>query len=239
MRSNVHFLFCCACIMSKTILIIPYRDRQTHLDYFLKNSLPKIKNIIPNVEVLIVEQIEGKKFNRGAVINIGYNYYNQSDYYYITQDVDTNPNDTSLPYYAQDLNSNEILSIYSYSGSVGGIAKFKGKDFIEINGFPNDFWGWGHEDKDFKNRILFYNKLINRIFTENNNGCVDVFLDNHNREDSGKYFLAYEIWDKLTKVQQEKYIVNNGLSTLKYDIIKEELLLENVKKITVDILCDK
>ncbi len=225
--------------MLKTVIIIPYRDRQKHLDYYLNNSYPKLKNLILNLEILIVEQTHGKKFNRGATINIGYNYYNDPENNYITQDVDTNPNEISLPYYVQELKSNEILSIYSYSGSVGGITKFKGSDFVDINGFPNDFWGWGHEDKDFMNRILFYNKNITRVFktddTNVENPYFDVFQDNHNREDSGKWGIAYGMWDRVPKQQQQSYILLNGLSTLKYNIIKEEQLMANVKKITVEI----
>jgi len=225
--------------MAKTIIIIPYRDREAHLQYFLEKSYPKLKNIISDLEIIIVEQIPGKKFNRGATINIGYHYYNNQDNYYITQDVDTNPNKISSPYYSYDLNLDEFLSIYSYSGSVGGIVKFKGSDFVAINGFPNDFWGWGHEDKDFMNRILFYNKNITRIFkTDNTNVEIpyfDIFQDNHNREDSGKWGIAYGSWDHLSKEQQKNYILSNGLSTLHYSIIKEEQLMENVKKITVEI----
>ena len=96
---------------NKTVIIIPYRDRQKHLEYYLKNSYPKLKNIIPNLEIIIVEQTFGKKFNRGATINIGYNYYNNPDYYYITQDVDTNPNEISLPYYNYEVNNKPIKKL--------------------------------------------------------------------------------------------------------------------------------
>jgi beta-1,4-galactosyltransferase 1 len=226
--------------MKKTVIIIPYRDRETHLNYFLENSYPKLKTLIPDLEIIIVEQIQGRKFNRGATINIGYHYYNNLEYSYITQDVDTYPNEVSLPYYSQELNLDEFLSIYSYSGSVGGIVKFKGLDFVAINGFPNDFWGWGHEDKDFMNRILFYNKNITRVFktddTNVENVFFDVLQDNHKREDSGKWGVAYGSWDHLSKEQQENYILNNGLNTLNYNLIKEEQIMENVKKITVEIL---
>lgn len=225
--------------MIKTVIIIPYRDRYNHLNYFLENSYPKLKKIIPNLEIIIVEQTQGKKFNRGATINIGYSYYNNKNNYYITQDVDTNPNEISLPYYSQELNPNEILSIYSYSNSVGGIAKFKGLDFVEVNGFPNDFWGWGHEDKDFMNRILFYNKNITRVFkTDDTNvtcSYFDVFHDNHKREYSDKYISVYKTWANLSKDQQNNYIVTNGLNNLKYTIIEDKQFMENVKKITVEI----
>jgi hypothetical protein len=223
---------------NKTVIIIPYRDRQKHLEYYLKNSYPKLKDIIPNLEIIVVEQTFGKKFNRGATVNIGYNYYNNPDYDYITQDVDTNPNEISLPYYSHEVNNN-FISIYSFPRSVGGITKFKGCDFVKVNGFPNNYWGWGHEDKDFMNRIEFYGYDIKRIFEVTNtlveNKYFDVFLDNHIREDCGKHNETYYDWNLKPIDEKEKYILFNGLSTLKYNIIKEEQIMENVKKITVEI----
>ena len=59
----------------KKILIIPYRNRKNHLDYFLKNSWPKLKEKVKDMEIIIVEQKEGREFNRGATINVGYLYY--------------------------------------------------------------------------------------------------------------------------------------------------------------------
>jgi len=37
----------------------------------------------------------------------------------------------------------------------------RGSTLKKINGFPNDYWGWGHEDKDILNRANFYNCKIN------------------------------------------------------------------------------
>ena len=44
----------------KTILIIPYRDRQSHLDFFLKHSWSKLKEKNKDMEIIIVEQQKGK-----------------------------------------------------------------------------------------------------------------------------------------------------------------------------------
>ena len=64
---------------------------------------------------------------------------------------------------------------------------------------------------------------------------LKIFEDNHVREDCGKWGLAYGVWDKVAKEEQERYIENNGLSTLNYTIVSEEKLMDNVKKITVEI----
>ena len=89
------------------------------------------------------------------------------------------------------------------------------------------------------NRIIFYSKNITRIFkTDDTNVKIpyfDIFQDNHNRDDSGKWGIAYGSWNSLLKEQQQSYILSNGLSTLEYNLVKEEQLMENVKKITVEI----
>jgi len=41
----------------KTIIIIPYRDRVSHLSYWLKNTYPLLKNVIEDLEVIVVEHL--------------------------------------------------------------------------------------------------------------------------------------------------------------------------------------
>ena len=38
------------------------------------------------------------------------------------------------------------LRKYSYKSFLGGVLSFRPKDFERINGYPNDYWGWGLED---------------------------------------------------------------------------------------------
>ena len=38
------------------------------------------------------------------------------------------------------------LRKYSYKQFLGGVLSFRPHDFARINGFPNDYWGWGLED---------------------------------------------------------------------------------------------
>lgn len=224
----------------KNIIIIPYRNRESHLKYYLENSYPKLKEGLEELEIIIVEQVEGKKFNRGKVINVGFHYYNNPDYQYITQDVDVNPfNDEVIQKYSEEVDKNKFFGIYSDGRTLGGVVKFKGETFIRVNGFPNDYWGWGHEDKELQNRADFYNCEIKKFLKfqelEKKANYFNIFEDNHLREDCGKWRLAYGIWDKIPKEDKKKYIENNGVSTLDYKIIKEEVLMDGVKKITVQI----
>ena len=53
----------------KNIIIIPYRDRETHLKYFLENvSIFLLKNVEKS-SIIIIEQSSDKEFNRGKKNN--------------------------------------------------------------------------------------------------------------------------------------------------------------------------
>lgn len=224
----------------KTILIIPYRNRESHLEHFLANSFPKLKEVLPKLEVIVVEQTEGKKFNRGATINIGYDYYKQDEYDYITQDVDVNPIiQEAVDFYKQDVQSDYFLGIYSDGQTLGGVVKCKGSTFRKVNGFPNDYWGWGHEDKEFQNRAEHFGCKIEKIIEfheyEKKAKYFQIFQDNHVREESGKWFTAYHQFRRSDENIQKNSIMNNGWTTLKYTILEEIELQTDVKKIKVEI----
>ncbi|MED6243195.1 hypothetical protein ATANTOWER_016415, partial [Ataeniobius toweri] len=41
-----------------------------------------------------------------------------------------------------------------YAGYFGGVSGLSKKQFLKINGFPNEYWGWGGEDDDIYNRTF-------------------------------------------------------------------------------------
>lgn len=47
-----------------------------------------------------------------------------------------------------------FLKIFSipYKNNFGGICAFTKEQFLRMNGFSNDYWGWGGEDDDAHNR---------------------------------------------------------------------------------------
>ena len=140
--------------------------------------------------------------------------------------------------YSKNIDNNVFYGIYSDGNTLGGIVKVNGSTFKKINGFPNDYWGWGHEDKDLQNRAEHFSCLIEKkikYHDTNKSDYLNIFYDNHIREDCGKWGFAYHIWFKLSKEQKQNYIMNNGLTTLNYNILKEETIIESVKKILVEI----
>ena len=78
--------------MYENIIFIPYREREQHLKYFIENTVPLIQSNLPNSKVVVIEQNEGKLFNRGAILNVGFKEYENKSKYFMTNDVDTIPN---------------------------------------------------------------------------------------------------------------------------------------------------
>lgn len=39
-----------------------------------------------------------------------------------------------------------------YNQYFGGVSALSKEQFTKINGFPNNYWGWGGEDDDIYNR---------------------------------------------------------------------------------------
>ena len=222
----------------KNTILIPYRNRESELTYFLNNSYPLLKKNLEELEILVIEQVDGKQFNRGKILNIGFNE-SESDYYF-THDVDINPLEEIIKtLYNEEVLCNDIMGIYtSCNNTLGGIIKFRSSTYENINGFPNNFWGWGCEDKDLQNRAEFksINVVKNILDVDPEKDQYFKIFDSHVRDKICPHHnFVYNLWENTSIEDKEKYIENNGLSTLNYKIIKEEMLMDNVKKITVEI----
>ncbi len=74
--------------MYQNSIVIPYRNRKEHLDYFIKHTVPLIENLLLKTKVVVVEQCEGKLFNRGKLLNVGFKKYINETEYFITNEVE-------------------------------------------------------------------------------------------------------------------------------------------------------
>ena len=145
--------------MNKIGIIVPYRNRKEHLNIF-KNSITEHlnKNKI-QFELIIVEQIDKKPFNRGKLLNIGFiqaeklgcNYIVFHDVDMLPVDVDYSYSNTPLHLATNFIPSKDIFETY-----FGGVTIFPIELFKKINGYPNEFWGWGFEDDELFKRCLYY-----------------------------------------------------------------------------------
>jgi hypothetical protein len=113
---------------------------------------------------------------------------------------------------------NEIISIYSDDRTLGGIIYFRKADFIKCNGFPNNFWGWGVEDKALQNRVDYYKINVKRLNKYEDVKKSNLFLifDDINDRIRNKDFqertcLEYDVFSNIPEEYKTKIIKNSGL----------------------------
>ena len=110
-------------------------------------------------EIFIVEQSDDKPFNRGKLLNVGFkSACNKGCDYFVFHDVDMLPEDVDYSYSDKPLHLATHLQEHDYETTFfdyfGGVTMFNKEDFELINGFSNEYWGWGFEDDDLLVRCL-------------------------------------------------------------------------------------
>ena len=164
----------------KLAIIVPYRNRESHLNIFI----PYIEEYLGtkvDYKVFVIEQRDDKPFNRGKLLNVGYKESGPDFDYYCFHDVDMLPIDADYSYcdvpthLANTLNGEE--SFYNYFGGVTILSKL---DFKIINGYSNEYWGWGFEDDDLLKRCEMCNLTLDkRVFgIEDENFVLNYFYFN-------------------------------------------------------------
>jgi hypothetical protein len=220
-------------------IIVPYRDNpEQNRAKQLKDFIDYYHDYLPNVDIYIVEQDEGKKFNRGILLNIGFKLAKDFKDYkrYIFHDVDLiSPKELRKVYtYSDDLGCPiHIASLwtekYNFSTFLGGIISFSKEDYELINGFPNCFFGWGGEDDAMYNRLAITDIPINYLVSEEGveiKGMEHPQSKSDNNEKKENILRDLKLWKK------------DGLNNLEdcYKILAEnKVKYDNVAKITVHI----
>ena len=151
--------------MKRLGIVVPYRDREDHLSSFIPHihayfARDKGDKDIP-VRALVVEQPAGLPFNRGLMRNIGFQILKDEIDYVCFHDVDY------LPMWA-DYSYPDAPAMIIWHGLerelflrfrqkpddyFAAVMLVRSEHFELANGFSNDYWGWGHEDLDFKFRL--------------------------------------------------------------------------------------
>ena len=152
-------------MIPEIVFIVPYRDRESHKQVFLKEMTSYLSKYEYNYEIYFSHQCDNRPFNRGAIKNIGFlaikNKY-PNDYKNITfvfHDVDTLPTEKANIDYKTTLGV--VSHYYGEIWALGGLFSIKGEDFEKIEGFPN-FWGWGLEDNTIYDRCVKHNIQVDR-----------------------------------------------------------------------------
>ena len=152
-------------ITHKLGVIVPYRNRPQQLKRFLKHMGEYLTNL--DYQIFIIEQSDDKPFNRGKLLNVGYTHAIESGCdYFVFHDVDMLPEDVDYSYTDKPLHLATHLQEHDYETTFfdyfGGVTMFNKEDFELINGFSNEYWGWGFEDDDLLIRCLDSNLELDK-----------------------------------------------------------------------------
>lgn len=131
-------------------IIIPFRDREDHL----RMVTPALKQY---GKIYVIEQLDYKPFNRGKLINIGFNEFKKEFDYFAAHDVDMLPEEVDYSYCEVPCHLAGRVQQFGYGMPYpeyfGGVAIFPNQAFEQINGFSNEYWGWGGEDDEVRKRL--------------------------------------------------------------------------------------
>jgi len=239
------------------IIIIPYRDneiqeRKEQLEKIIPHLKRKFKEAKKdNYTIVIAEQSEKGKFNRGKILNAGYaeiikntSYIAEDIHkgqdqkkkkpYFIIHDVDMYPSKELFEYYLMfpevPIHLASGTKKYPYNEFMGGIVSLSKRSMELTNGFPNNYWGWGGEDDELRRRIFRTHKFIWRPEQTGQE------FEEAKHEWDPKNWLPKEERKKLTKENRNTW-KKNGLSNLKYKVLSRISYKDDpkVQKITFEI----
>ena len=238
-------------------IIVPFRDlhtaqkRAAHLRQFtpwMHQFFDKLqrKGLVSDYHLYIINQSDdGRKFNRGKLLNIGFDLATKSGRkhdVFIFHDVDLLPSPELGVWYAKmpskPIHIARVWDRYSNNPKYfGGVVSFSKSDFRRINGYPNTFWGWGGEDDELQNRL----ERNGITFESPDTGSLQD-LEEMNLNEKLQFLRDNKSWKCMVKwealEEHMKTWRSNGLADLKYKVIKNDFMDDTQKAsmVTTDIL---
>jgi hypothetical protein len=161
--------------VDRVALVVPFRDRDAHLRTFLQHIHPFLQKQQLDYCLFVVEQSSSSAFNRGMLMNIGYVEalkMNPTWDCFIFHDVDLLPENDHNIYSCPVMPRHMSVAVDTmahrlmYPELFGGIEAFSTEHFRLVNGFSNQFFGWGGEDDDIYARLIHAGLNLTRYPTK-------------------------------------------------------------------------
>ncbi|XP_007176919.1 beta-1,4-galactosyltransferase 1 isoform X1 [Balaenoptera acutorostrata] len=218
----------------KVAIIIPFRNRQEHLKYWLYYLHPILQRQQLDYGIYVINQAGESMFNRAKLLNVGFKEA-LKDYEYncfVFSDVDLIPMNDRNTYrcFSQPRHISVAMDKFGFSlpyvQYFGGVSALSKQQFLTINGFPNNYWGWGGEDDDIFNRLAFKGMSVSRP----NAVIGKCRMIRHSRDKKNE--PNPQRFDRIAHTKET--MLSDGLNTLTYlvlDVQRFPLYTE----ITVDI----
>ncbi|NXY48983.1 B4GT1 galactosyltransferase, partial [Ceuthmochares aereus] len=220
--------------LQKVAIIIPFRNREEHLKYWLYYLHPILQRQQLDYGIYVINQDGEEEFNRAKLLNIGFaEALKEYDYdCFVFSDVDLIPMDDRNTYkcYSQPRHLSVSMDKFGfrlpYNQYFGGVSALSKEQFTKINGFPNNYWGWGGEDDDIYNRLVFKGMGISR--PDAVIGKCRMIRHSRDRKNEPNP----ERFDRIARTRET--MSSDGLNSLSYKVLRTEKY-PLYTKITVDI----
>ncbi|XP_063385071.1 beta-1,4-galactosyltransferase 3 [Cydia fagiglandana] len=143
-----------------TAIVVPYRDRAEQLRGFLIYMHMFLRRQLIHYRIFVIEQVDSRPFNRAKLMNVGAVIAARAGFpCLVLQDVDLLPL-RPANIYACTKNPRHLSSsidkfrfVLPYLDLFGGAIAITTKQYLDINGMSNEYYGWGGEDDDLYIRL--------------------------------------------------------------------------------------
>ncbi|NXW87900.1 B4GT4 galactosyltransferase, partial [Alopecoenas beccarii] len=203
-------------------ILIPHRNREKHLLYLLEHLHPFLQRQQLDYGIYVIHQAGSTKFNRAKLLNVGYlEALKEANWdCFIFHDVDLVPeNDFNI--YTCDrqpkhlvVGRNNTGYRLRYQGYFGGVTALTRDQFSKVNGFSNNYWGWGGEDDDLRIRVEIQKMRVVRPSADVARYTMIFHKRDHGNEENGERM-------KLLR-QVSRTWKTDGLNSCSYKLLSVE-----------------
>lgn len=209
-------------------ITVAYRDRREHLEQFAPHMHGYLGG--KDYEIYVIEQEPGRRFNRGKLFNVAYDLIDAGTF--VFHDVDMLPQNAI--YREVDGPEHWCGTATQFDGGrpyetyFGGVSAFDPESFETVNGFSNEYWGWGAEDDDLYFRLQ--KESIDVTWRDFHYQSLNHPTDSHNHDNLENIRDRYRAFRSGDGYDHQE----EGLNTLEYEVLNHERVL-SCHKTTVSI----
>lgn len=195
----------------KLAIIVPYRDRQEHLDVFVPHMREFLKDKGIDYEIFIAEQTDDRPFNYGKLCNVVVKEIGEEYTYFAFHDIDMLPISDECDYGYPDSPTHLATNVEAHENKLpypqyfGGVVLISREDFENANGYSNEYWGYGFEDLDLLYRLQRSGAYLEKFYDLNN------------------VYSNYDELDVLPyRIENVKLSSNNKIQKINYNTFDKE-----------------
>jgi len=212
----------------KLAIIVPYRDRQEHLDVFVPHIHEFLKDKGIDYTIFIAEQTDDRPFNYGKLCNIATKEVGEEYTYFAFHDIDMLPISDDCDYGYPDSPTHLATNVEAHNNELpypqyfGGVVLISREDFEKANGYSNEYWGYGFQDLDLLYRLQRSGAYLEKFY------------------DLNQTYEKYDENDVLPYRIENVKITNNKKShKVNYvDLGKSDYVYGPINKFTLEVLND-